>query len=59
MRVRIHRDVAKKVNRARRGTGRSANAEVNQALALHYNPTYTLTGTREFMDLARKAIQAP
>ena len=41
MRIRIHRDIAKKVNAARKRNGPdgkllSANQEVNKALAEHY-----------------------
>jgi hypothetical protein len=37
MRVRIHKDVAKLVTRNRRKNNRSANQEVNMALAIHYS----------------------
>lgn len=36
MRIRIHSDVAKLVDGARKGK-RSANAEVNMALSIYYN----------------------
>jgi hypothetical protein len=37
MRIRIHPDVAKLVNERRKTNKRSANQEVNIALAMHYS----------------------